>query len=56
MKDSGRPSTIKDVAIAAGVSPGTVDRVLHNRGKVSEAKRKKVLKAIEKLDYTPSQI
>ena len=56
MKDSGRPSTIKDVATIAGVSPGTVDRVLHNRGKVSEANKKKVLKAIEKLDYTPSQI
>lgn len=56
MKDSGRPSTIKDVAIAAGVSPGTVDRVLHKRGKVSEAKKKKVLTAIEKLEYTPSQI
>ncbi len=56
MKDSGRPSTIKDVAIAAGVSAGTVDRVLHDRGRVSEANAKKVLMAIKKLDYTPSQL
>jgi len=32
---------IKDIARAAGVSVGTVDRVLHNRGKVSEDALKK---------------
>ena len=39
--------TIKDIAKEAKVSPGTVDRVLHNRGGVSqetEAKIKKILK------------
>ena len=39
--------TIKDIAKAANVSPGTVDRVLHNRGGVSpktETKIKKILK------------
>lgn len=39
--------TIKDIAIEARVSPGTVDRVLHNRGGVSkktEALIKKILK------------
>ena len=39
--------TIKDIAIEANVSPGTVDRVLHNRGGVSpktEIKIKKILK------------
>ncbi len=56
MKDSGKPATIKDVAIAARVSAGTVDRVLHDRGRVSEANRLKVLKAIDKLNYTPSQL
>ncbi|MEA1787092.1 substrate-binding domain-containing protein [Arenibacter sp. GZD96] len=39
--------TIKDIAVEANVSPGTVDRVLHNRGGVSlktEALIKKILK------------
>ena len=30
---------IKDIADLAGVSAGTVDRVLHNRGNVTEDKR-----------------
>ena len=36
--------TIKDIARMAGVSAGTVDRVMHNRGEVSEATLKKVQK------------
>ena len=34
---------IKDIAHKAGVSTGTVDRVLHNRGYVSEDAKQKVL-------------
>ena len=34
--------TIKDIARMAGVSAGTVDRVLHNRGDVSEKSKEKV--------------
>jgi len=49
-------STINDVAKAAGVSIGTVDRVLHNRGRVSEKNKAEVLKAVAALDYRPSQI
>lgn len=45
---------IKDIALKANVSIGTVDRVLHNRGEVSDATRQKVLKIIEDLDYTPN--
>ena len=49
-------STIKDVAREAGVSIGTVDRVLHNRGRVSDANKVAVIAAVEKLNYRPSQI
>lgn len=49
-------STIQDVAKAANVSIGTVDRVLHNRGRVSKEKETAILAAIEALDYKPSPI
>lgn len=45
---------IKDVAELAGVSVGTVDRVLHNRPNVSEDARKKVEKALKEMDYRPN--
>ncbi len=51
-----RPFTIKDVAREAGVSIGTVDRVLHNRGRVSDINQKAVKAAVKKLNYSPSQI
>jgi LacI family transcriptional regulator len=44
---------IKDIAELAGVSPGTVDRVLHDRGEVSAATRKKILGIINDMDYHP---
>lgn len=47
---------IKDIAKAAGVSVGTVDRVLHNRGKVSEKAKKKVDAALRKNEYRPNLI
>ena len=46
--------TIFDVAERAGVSKGTVDRVLHNRGEVSAKSAAKVRKAIEELGYQPN--
>lgn len=45
---------IKDIAEKAGVSPGTVDRVLHNRGNVSALAREKVLAVLEELPYEPN--
>ena len=45
---------IKDIAIRAGVSVGTVDRVLHNRPSVSKEARDKVEKALEEMDYQPN--
>ena len=46
--------TINDVAKAAGVSKGTVDRVLHNRGEVSSKSKEKVLRVIKELGYKPN--
>ncbi len=45
---------IKDIAEKAGVSAGTIDRVLHNRGNVSEATKKKVQKVLEQINYRPN--
>lgn len=50
------PPTIKDVARISGVFIGTVDRVLHDRGRVSSKNKEAVLQAIEQLNYRPSQI
>ena len=47
---------IKDIAAKANVSVGTVDRVLHNRGRVSEKVRQKVLLMMQELDYEPNLI
>ncbi|MEQ8422636.1 MAG: LacI family DNA-binding transcriptional regulator, partial [Arenibacter algicola] len=42
--------TIKDIAQMAGVSKGTVDRVLHKRGKVSKNAFEKVDKVLKEID------
>lgn len=46
--------TIKEIAEKAKVSSGTVDRVLHNRGEVSDLTREKVLKIIKEGNYEPN--
>ena len=47
---------IKDIAAIAGVSPGTVDRVIHNRGNVSDKARQRVLEVMQELNYQPNII
>lgn len=47
-------ANIYDIAKEAHVSRSTVSRVINNHPSVSEAKRLRVLEAIEKLKYTPS--
>lgn len=47
---------IKDIAEKAQVSTGTVDRVIHNRGRVAKQVRQKVLQIIEELGYKPNLI
>lgn len=46
--------TIQDVARYANVSAGTVDRVIHNRGRVSSEKRVKIEEAIKELNFNPN--
>lgn len=45
---------IKDIAERAGVSVGTVDRVLHNRPNVSKPAREKVEEALKEMNYQPN--
>jgi len=45
---------IKDIAERAGVSVGTVDRVLHHRPNVSKSAREKVEKALREVEYRPN--
>ena len=52
MKD--KTVRIKDIAIKANVSVGTVDRVLHERGRVSEKVKEKILKIIKDMNYEPN--
>ena len=42
---------IKDIAKMAGVSAGTVDRILHNRGNVSQASREAVERVLSEVGY-----
>jgi len=45
---------IKDIAARANVSIGTVDRVLHGRGRVSKATEARIRRIVEELDYHPN--
>src|SRR5512145_1422935 len=55
LKKSPQPRvTIKDIASLAGVSIGTVDRVLHNRGEVSLETHDRVMSFVIKSGYTPN--
>lgn len=44
-------TTIKEIAALSGVSPGTVDRILHNRGNVSKRSRAAVDKVLASIGY-----
>jgi LacI family transcriptional regulator len=49
-----KKSRIKDIARLAGVSIGTVDRVIHDRGEVAEKTRLKVLQILKETNYSPN--
>lgn len=48
-------ATIKEIAALAGVSRGTVDRVLNNRGSVNPATAEKIKEIAKALDYKPNK-
>lgn len=47
-------SSIKEIAKLAGISIGTVDRALHNRGRVDPETRDRILKIADMLGYKPN--
>ena len=48
-------ATMKQIAQIAGVSRGTVDRVLNNRGAVNPDTAKRVWEIARSLQYTPNR-
>lgn len=48
-------TTIKEIADLAGVSRGTVDRVLNNRGSVNPKTAEKILGIVRAMDYRPNK-
>jgi len=50
------PVTIKRIAELAGVSAGTVDRALHNRGRVRPEVVKRIQDIAESLGYKPNSV
>ncbi|MFG6367338.1 MAG: LacI family DNA-binding transcriptional regulator [Lachnospiraceae bacterium] len=48
-------ATIKEIAALAGVSRGTVDRVLNNRGSVNPVTAEKIKDIAKALDYKPNK-
>lgn len=48
-------ATLKEIADLAGVSRGTVDRVLNHRGSVNPQTEKKILEIVQALGYKPNK-
>jgi LacI family transcriptional regulator len=48
--------TVREIAELAGVSIGTVDRVLYKRGRVSAATKAKIETIIERYQFTPNPV
>lgn len=54
VRSKGTRVTIADIAVEAGVSKGTVDRVIHNRGLVAPKVKERILEVIDRLNYKPN--
>ncbi|BDZ49728.1 LacI family transcriptional regulator [Frondihabitans sucicola] len=55
-KDPPRRSTVRDVAVAAGVSPGTVSKALNRSGQVSDETRARIEQAARELGFRPNEL
>jgi len=51
-----RRVTLKDIAREANVSVGTVDRAIHDRGRINEEKRDLILQKIKDMNYKTNTI
>ena len=49
-----RPTTLKDIAEATGVSPRAVSAALNNTGRVSEKTRERILRVAKEMNYQPN--
>ena len=56
LSPDGRVPTIRDVALRAGVAPGTVSNVLTGRKPVADPLRQAVLEAVAALRYRPNRL
>lgn len=55
-QEQSQMATIKEIAQKAGVSIGTVDRVLHDRGMVNAQTKERILEVMRELDYQPNLV
>ena len=49
-------ATIKDIANQLNVSIATVDRALHNRGRINEDTYRQIMQKVDELGYKPNRI
>lgn len=57
VRDDGQAhATVQDIAHAAGVSVATVSRVLNSSPKVAQPTRRRVLDALDELEYAPNNL
>jgi len=49
-----KPVGIKEIAKELGLSIGTIDRALHNRGRISADTRERILKRLQEVGYRPN--